>query len=145
MVPASSCENGGVNEEKGGAALNSVSRQILAAHIRDNYLKGLALLAAATLLITLVFAQSSPVVSSVDPSSGKVSDEITISGQSLGKGSVSSVFLSDDKSDYKATIVSQADDKIVMKVPSVKPGDYNVSIQVADKIMIMPVRFTVGE
>ena len=74
-----------------------------------------------------------------------MNDSITISGQTLGKGSVIAVFLSDDKSDFKGTIVSQADDKIVMKVPSVKPGDYNVSIQVADKIMIMPVRFTVGE
>lgn len=64
-------------------------------------------------------------------------------GENLGKGSVSAVFLSDDKNDYMATIVQQAAEKIVMKVPQVKPGDYNVSIQVADTILIMLVRFKV--
>jgi len=77
------------------------------------------------------------------PSSGKVNDSVTLTGVNLGKGSVSDVFLSDDKDDYKATIVEQADQRIVMKVPQVKPGNYNVSVEAADKILIMPVRFTV--
>jgi hypothetical protein len=64
-------------------------------------------------------------------------------GQNLGKESVSGVFLSDDKEDYKATVVEQAGQKIVMKVPQVKAGDYNVSILVGDKILILPARFKV--
>jgi hypothetical protein len=74
-----------------------------------------------------------------------VNDSLTVSGEALGKDSVAAVFLSDDKTDYKAMILSQAADKIVMKVPQVKPGGYNVSIQVGTGILIEPVRFTVQE
>ena len=68
---------------------------------------------------------------------------MTVSGNNLGKASVSSVYLSNDKDDFKATIVDQGDDKITMKVPQVKPGDYNVSLQVGDKLFIKPVKFKV--
>ena len=108
-----------------------------------NCYKGLLL--ALMLLAPLVFAQSAPKVTAVDPSSGKVNDSVTIMGESLDKGSVAGVFLSDDKTDYKATIVNQAADKIVMKIPQVKPGGYNVSIQVGNGILIEPVRFTVQQ
>jgi len=101
------------------------------------------LLAAEVLLAALVFAQGAPRVTGVMPSSGKVNDSVTLMGENLGKDSVSAVFLSDDKDDYKATVVDQSAAKIVMKVPQVKPGNYNVSVQAADKILIMPVRFTV--
>jgi|SRR5215472_898832 len=100
-------------------------------------------LAGVILLIALSRAQNAPQVSGVDPASGKVNDTVTVSGDNLGKASVSAVYLSDDKNDYKATIVEQADDKIQMKVPQVKPGPYNISIQVGDKLFIKPVKFTV--
>ena len=103
------------------------------------------LVAAAILLSPLALAQNAAQVTSVDPSSGKVNDTITVSGNNLGKASVSSVFLSDDKSDFKAAIVDQGDDKITMKVPQVKAGDYNISIQVGDKLFIKPVKFKVQE
>jgi hypothetical protein len=107
----------------------------------------LALTLGALFFATLLFAQgqATPKIIKVDPSSGKVSDSITVSGADLGKDAVAGVFLSDDKSDYKATIVSQAADKIVMKVPQVKPGGYNLSIQVGGTTLIEPVRFTVQE
>jgi hypothetical protein len=101
-------------------------------------------LAAITLLAPLVFAQTSPHVTAVDPSSGKVNDHVTLTGENLGKDSVAGVFLSDDTTDYKATVVEQTAEKIVMEVPQVKPGDYNVSIQVGNKILILPIRFKVG-
>ena len=100
-------------------------------------------LAAVILLSALTSAQNAPQVTGVDPATGKVNDTVTVSGDNLGKASVSAVFLSDDKNDYKATIVEQADDKIQMKVPQVKPGPYNISIQVGDKLFIKPVKFTV--
>lgn len=100
---------------------------------------------AAVFLAPLIFAQDAPQVTGVDPSSGKVNDTVTVTGQNLGKDSVSSVFLSDDKSDYKATIVEQTAEQIVVKVPQVKPGNYNLSIQVGNKIFIKPVRFKVEE
>ena len=81
----------------------------------------------------------------VDPTSGKVDDTVTVAGENLGKGAVSAVFLSDDKTDYKATLVEQDEEKIVIKVPHVKPGSYNISIQTGNTILIQPVRFTVQE
>lgn len=110
---------------------------------RRSGFKGLLL--AVMLFSPLVSAQGTPKVTGVDPASGKVNDSVTIMGESLDKGSVVGVFLSDDKMDYKATIVNQAADKIVMKVPQVKPGGYNVSIQVGNGILIEPVRFTVQQ
>ena len=105
----------------------------------------LVFLAAAVLFAPLIFAQSTPQVTGVDPPSGKVNDSVTVSGQNLGKESVSAVFLSDDKTDFKATVVEQGPEKIVLKVPQVKSGNYNVSIQVGDKLFIKPVRFKVEE
>ena len=105
----------------------------------------LLLLAAVVFLSPLIFAQSTPQVTGVEPPSGKVNDSVTVSGVNLGKTNVSAVFLSDDKNDYKATVVEQSEQKIVMKVPQVKSGNYNVSIQVGDKLFIKPVRFKVEE
>src|SRR5882762_1079645 len=105
----------------------------------------LVLLAAVAFLSPLIFAQSTPQVTGVEPPSGKVNDSVTVSGENLGKSNVSAVFLSDDKNDYKATVVEQNEQKIVMKVPQVKSGSYNVSIQVGDKLFIKPVRFKVEE
>lgn len=88
-------------------------------------------------------AQNSPKVNMVDPLTGKVNDSVTLTGQNLGKDSVSGVFLSDDKDDFKAALVEQDSAKIVLKVPQVKSGGYNISIQEGDKILILPLRFTV--
>lgn len=105
----------------------------------------LACVAMAVIASRPVAAQDNPGVTAVDPMSGKVNDSITITGTALGKGSISAVYLSDDKNDYKASIVEQADTKIVLKVPQVKAGSYNVSIQKGNSIYIQPVRFTVQE
>jgi hypothetical protein len=116
---------------------------------RNRYIHlAFGLLAAAALLTLLspsLFAQGSPSITSVDPPAGKVDDTLTATGVNLGKGTVSAVFLSDDKTDYKATLVEQNEDKLVVKVPHVKPGDYNISIQTGNVIRIQPVRFTVQE
>ena len=88
-------------------------------------------------------AQSSPKVDNVAPAAGKVDDSVTLTGENLGKESVTAVFLSDDKDDYKATLVEQDSAKIVLKVPQVKSGGYNISVQQGDKILILPLHFTV--
>jgi hypothetical protein len=106
-------------------------------------LKQWLLLAGVILFASLAVAQNAPQVTGVDPDAGKVNDTVTVSGSNLGKASVSSVYLSDDKNDYKATIVDQSDDKITVKVPQVKAGGYNISIQVGDKLFIKPVKFKV--
>jgi IPT/TIG domain len=111
--------------------------------IRNRLLRTIPLFGAAALLLA-PFARPQS-IASVDPSEGKVNDQVTVSGSNLGKSAVASLFLSDEKNDYKAAIVSQADDKVVIKVPSVKPGSYNVSVLAGGKIVILPVRFKVDE
>ena len=96
-------------------------------------------------LVPLLFAQNAAKVSALDPTSGKVNDTVTLTGENLDKDNVAAVFLSDDNEDFKATLVEQAADKIVMKVPQTKVGGYNISIQVKDRILILPLKFSVTE
>ena len=126
-----------------GVGMHRVSSRLL--RTSAGRLGRLVLLSAAALLFSsLVFSQApAPKITGVDPEMGKVNDSITVSGANLAKDTVAAIFLSDEKTDYKAVIVEQAADKIVMKVPQVKPGSYNVSIQVGSGILIEPVRFTV--
>jgi len=101
------------------------------------------ILLAVLLMASLAAAQSSPRITTVEPASGKAGDQLTVEGQDLSKEVVIAVFLSDESKDYPADVVEQTAEKIVMKVPSVTPGDYNISIQVDKNIFIQPVRFTV--
>lgn len=105
----------------------------------------LTLFAAAVLLSPLLLAQGGAQITSVDPSSGKVNDSVTVTGQNLDKASVTSIYLSDDKDDFPATIVEQTGEKIVMKVPQVKSGSYHISVLAGKTIIIKPVRFTVED
>jgi IPT/TIG domain len=96
--------------------------------------------------VARLLAQSrSPNVASLDPTSGKVGAAVTITGTNLAKSSVPAVFISDDKSDFRAVVVEQSADKIVIKIPQVKHGDYNLSFQEGAAIYILPFRFTVEE
>jgi hypothetical protein len=110
--------------------------------IRVMHLLWIAVVAAAVMSPTL-FAEGSPKVTAIEPVAAKVNDSAIVSGENLGKGSVAAVLLSDDAMDYKATLVEQAADKITIKIPDVKAGDYNVSIQVGNNILIQPLRFKV--
>lgn len=123
------------------------------AHSRLNITKKLdrrkwtrwTLLAGVIVLAGGAIAQNAPQITAIDPTSGKVNDTMIVSGSNLGKDSVASVYLSDDKNDYKATIVDQGDAKITVKVPQVKPGDYNVSLEVGNKLFIKPIKFKVEQ
>lgn len=109
-------------------------------------LAGTALFLASIFLASFILsAQAPPRVNAVAPSMGKVNDSITVTGENLGKASVAGIFLSDDNSDYKAAIVDQEATKIVMKIPQVKAGGYNISIQIGTQVFIEPVRFTVQQ
>ena len=90
-------------------------------------------------------AQTSPRVTGVEPVTAKIGASVTVVGENLGKGNVTAVYLSDSSDDYKAVIVDQTAGKIVVKIPKVKAGDYNVSIQIKNDILIQPVRLSVEE
>jgi hypothetical protein len=122
-----------------GATFETVCR-----NRRSRYRRS-AFLAAVVLLSPLIFAQSNPQVTGVDPPSGKVNDTVTVTGTNLEKSSVAAVFLSTDNDDFKATVTDQTAEKIVIKIPQVKSGVYRISVQVGDKILIKPVRFTVEQ
>ena len=110
-------------------------------------LKKSGFLAATLFLAQMVVAQGRPHVTAVDPQAGKANDSVTLMGENLGKDlgkdAVTGVFLSDDTTDHEAMVTEQPADKIVVKVPSVKAGSYNVSIKVGDQILILPLRFNV--
>ena len=95
------------------------------------------------LSISLLLAQGAPRLTGVEPTTGKVGSTATATGENLGKPPVIAVFLSDANSDHKVAVVEQTPEKIVFKVPAVKPQTYNVSLQVRNEIFIQPVRFTV--
>ncbi len=101
--------------------------------------------AGLVLLISVwvLFAQGPPRLASVEPATGKSGATATATGENLGKAGVAAVFLSDANSDHKVSVVEQTAEKIVFRVPSVKPAIYNVSLQVKNDIFIQPVRFTV--
>lgn len=120
----------------------SILRKLAGTRAR-RYSALLVVFGLALAIIPMLRAQSKSRVASVTPATGKVNENVTVAGEGLGKGAVSAVFLSDDKTDYKAAVDQQGDDKIVMKIPQVKPGSYKVSLQVGDSILIQPVRFTV--
>jgi hypothetical protein len=112
---------------------------------KKSFFGRLIFLMGVAMMAPLLLAEGNPQVTSVDPSMGKVNDSVTIAGQNLDKATVVAVFLSDDKNDYKATILDQSAEKIVMKVPQVKAGNYNISVQSGTNILIKPIRFTVEE
>lgn len=103
------------------------------------------LVLASALLATAAWAQGSPRVTGVDPTTVKVGANITVKGENLTKENVAGVFVSNSSDDFPATIVEQMGSKIVVKVPKVKAGDYNISIQVKADILIQPIRLTVQE
>jgi hypothetical protein len=105
----------------------------------------LVLVLATAWLATAVWAQGSPRVTGVDPTTVKVGGNITVKGENLTKDNVAAVFVSNSSDDFPATIVEQMGSKIVVKVPKVKAGDYNISIQVKTDILIQPIRLTVQE
>jgi hypothetical protein len=103
----------------------------------------LFLMAGALLTASLALGQATPRVSGVEPEAGKADSNMTVTGENLGSDTVLGIYLSDDKSDYPATVVEQTAEKIVVIVPQVMPGGYNISIHVGNNIFIQPVRFTV--
>ncbi|HWP84673.1 MAG TPA: IPT/TIG domain-containing protein [Terriglobia bacterium] len=103
----------------------------------------LQLVSFLVLLAAFALAQAGPKLTSVEPTTGKVGDSLTVIGEDLGKETVQGVLLSDEEKDYPAEVLEQTAQKIVFKVPEVRAGGYNVSLKVGNNIYIQPIRFTV--
>jgi hypothetical protein len=109
--------------------------------------RGLYALAGAMILLTAwTWAQNaSPRITAVEPAAGKVGENCIVSGENLGKETVTGVLLSDEEKDYPAEVVEQTEEKVIIKVPEVKPAPYNISLKIGNGIYIQPVRFTVEQ
>jgi hypothetical protein len=88
-------------------------------------------------------AQASPKITGVEPETAKVGAALTVNGENLGKETVEAFYFSDDAKDYKAVVTSQSANKVVVTIPELKPGPYNLSVKVGDNIFIQPARVTI--
>ena len=90
-----------------------------------------------------------PLMRVVEPSVAKIGMEITVTGQNLGKESVSEVFMTAGKSSHKVQITAQADSELKFKVPvNVTPGPYRITVLMKGAVPLMieePVRLVIEE
>ena len=107
---------------------------------------GLVLLLFAT-AAPWALAQEAPRMRSVEPATGKVGDELTVSGENLDVKFVKEVYLTIGNKDIKADITSQAADALKLKIPAAaKPGRYSLTVLTAEKVpklIEQPVKCTV--
>ena len=97
----------------------------------------------AILVQSMLWAQASPKITTVAPETAKVGGSLTVNGENLGKEVVEAVYFSDDAKDYKAEISEQSATKVVVKIPELKAGPYNLAVKVGDNIFIQPTRVTI--
>jgi hypothetical protein len=107
-------------------------------------------------LVALALASSSilipqeafPRMTTVEPPNGKVGDVLNVAGENLGKATVAQVFLTDGKNDFKVEVTEQADTAIKFKIPTIKPGRFNLMVLTSSKppkLIEQPVKVTVEE
>jgi hypothetical protein len=86
------------------------------------------LIVAAFLVPALVSArdpQPTPLIRVVEPATAKAGEEVTVTGDNLGKDLVLEVYLTDRTDKTKVAVIEQNATTIKFKVPaSIKPGKY---------------------
>jgi len=91
--------------------------------------------------------QATPYIQSVNPDSSKAGGEITVDGHTLGKGTVSELYLTKGSTDFKLVITSQKTDQIVAKLPAtIEAGRYRLmvlTVGAAPRFIEQPVSLTV--
>jgi hypothetical protein len=102
------------------------------------------LLLAATL--ALFGQEAMPRMSSVDPTSGKAGDEITVAGENLDKANVGKVYLTDGKNDLVCEVIGQTATEIKLKIPAKATGRLALMILTSGKepkLIEQPVKITI--
>jgi IPT/TIG domain len=70
-----------------------------------------------------------PLMSSVQPASGKVGDVLSIQGTNLGRDFVAALYLTDGKTDCKVPMIAQTSTSIKFKIPpEAKPGRFALMV-----------------
>jgi len=75
------------------------------------------ILAAALGVAAFSQSDSTPMMNSVDPESGRIGDVLTVQGTDLGQNLVAAVYLTDGKNDTKVEITLQSPTSIQFKIP----------------------------
>lgn len=88
-----------------------------------------------------------PLISSIEPQSGKAGDVITARGSSLGSDVVVALYLTDGSVDTKAVIVEQSATLLKFKIPAgTKPGRLSLMVLTAGtdaRLIEEPVKITI--
>ena len=108
----------------------------------------LSFVAPILLVVTLGLCaqEAMPRMSSVDPSSVKVGDVVTVVGENLDKASVSKVYVTDQKNDLECQITSQTATELKVKIPAKAAGRMALMILTGGKeqrLIEQPVKLTV--
>ena len=84
----------------------------------------------AALAAALLYAQSTlPQMQTVEPSSAKSGDVVTVTGENLGTAIVANLYLTDGKADIKVEMTEQTDTAIKFKIPaSMKTGRFALMV-----------------
>jgi IPT/TIG domain-containing protein len=89
----------------------------------------IAVLAALAAALVLCAQSSLPQMQTVDPSSAKTGDVVTVTGENLGPAIVATLFLTDGKADIKVEMTQQTDTAIKFKIPaSMKTGRFALMV-----------------
>ena len=96
------------------------------------------------LLVAALYAQDMRIVS-VDPTTAKVGDVVTVSGEAIDKNNVDRMYLTDGKTDIKVEMTEQSAKSIKFKVPeSAKGKRWAVMVHTTkDQFIEEPVRVTI--
>lgn len=107
----------------------------------------LELLLCTFVLGGLLSAQVMSRMLSAQPEKGKVGDEITVTGENLGKNHVAEIFFTRDNTDIKLPIAAQSATELKFKIPrEAKAGRYSLMLLTTGlepKMIEQPVKVTV--
>lgn len=88
-----------------------------------------------------------PRLKTVEPSTGKAGDVLTVGGENIEKKNVPELYLTDGSNDLKVEVIEQSASEIKFKIPSkAKPGRYSLMILTGGReprLLEQPVKVTV--
>ena len=107
-------------------------------------------LSSIVLLLFASFAmfgqEAMPRMSSAEPTTGKIGDEVTITGENLDKANVGKVYLTDGKNDLECVVTTQTGTEVKIKIPAKATGRMALMILTGGKepkLIEQPVKVTI--
>lgn len=123
----------------GGSAITVTNNQDTSKDSsHKNIVKHFTLTPHSVTVWQLADSSTRPVVGSIGPSVGQPGMQVTIAGEHFGSASGSILF-----NKTQAPIYSWSDNQVILTVPVVSNGDYNVKLKEADGKSANPVNFRV--